>query len=244
MTSEYPGAPARLAASRRSARNPNRPPSGLPTHLSSELFARAKVVRLPAGRVLFREGDPGDGCYRIEDGLLKLTMVSKSGLERILAFHGPGAIVGELAIIDGLPRPMSAVAVRDTVLKFLSRTAFEQAFAKKHPELCQSLLRLLTKRMRERDKMLAATSFLKVKGRIAQTLLELAEHFGQEVEPGRIVIRQQITQHDLAAMVGAGREYVARTLKNWRRRKLVSRRPSGCYCVENKALLKLEVKYR
>ena len=112
-------------------------------------------------------------------------MVSKSGLERILAFHGPGAIVGELAIIDGLPRPMSAVAVRDTVLNFLSRTAFEHAFAKKHPELCQSLLRLLTKRMRERDKMLAATSFLKVKGRIAQTLLELAEHFGQEVGPGR-----------------------------------------------------------
>jgi CRP/FNR family cyclic AMP-dependent transcriptional regulator len=100
------------------------------------------------------------------------------------AFHGPGAIVGELAIIDGLPRPMSAVAVRDSVLSFLSRTAFEWAFAEKHPELCQSLLRLLTKRMREGDKMLAATSFLMVKGRIAQTLLELAEHFGEEVGPG------------------------------------------------------------
>ena len=111
-------------------------------------------------------------------------MVSRSGTERILAFHGPGAIVGELAIIDGLPRPMSAVAVRDTVLKFLSRTAFEQAFAKKHPELCQSLLRLLTKRMRERDKALAAASFLKVKGRIAQALLELAEHFGQKLNRG------------------------------------------------------------
>jgi CRP/FNR family cyclic AMP-dependent transcriptional regulator len=160
------------------------------------------------------------------------------------AFHGPGAIVGELAIIDGLPRPMSAVAVRDSVLSFLSRTAFEWAFAEKHPELCQSLLRLLTKRMREGDKMLAATSFLMVKGRIAQTLLELAEHFGEEVGPGRIVICQQISQHDLAAMVGASRERVARTLSNWRRRKLVSRRPSGCYCLENKALLKREVKYR
>ena len=91
-------------------------------------------------QVLFREGDSGDGCYRIEDGLLKLTMVSKSGTERIFAFHGPGAIVGELAIIDGRPRPMSAVAVRDSVLSFLSRTAFEGAFAEKHPELCQSLL--------------------------------------------------------------------------------------------------------
>jgi CRP/FNR family transcriptional regulator, cyclic AMP receptor protein len=98
--------------------------------------------------------------------------------------------------------------------------------------------------MRERDKMLAAASFLKVKGRIAQTLLELAEHFGQEVEPGRIVIRQPISQYDLAAMVGTAREYVARTLSNWQRRKLLSRRRSGCYCLENKALLELEVKYR
>jgi hypothetical protein len=96
--------------------------------------------------------------------------------------------------------------------------------------------------MRERDKMLAATSFLKVKGRFAQTLLELAEHFGQEVGPGLIVIRQQISQYHLAAMVGAAREYVARTLSNLKRRKLVSRRPSGYYCLENKALLELEVK--
>ena len=244
MTGEYQGTPARLAPSRRSsAHNPKRLSSDLPTHLSRELFARAQVVRLPAGRVLFWEGDSGDGCYRVEDGLLKLTMVSKSGAERILAFHGPGAIVGELAVIDGLPRPMSAVAVRDTVLSFLSRTAFA-AFGEKHPELCQSLLRLLTKRMRERDKMLAATSFLMVKGRIAHTLLELAEHFGEEVEPGRIVIRQQISQYDLAAMVGTAREYVARTLSDWQRRNLVSRRPSGRYCLENKALFELEVKSR
>jgi CRP/FNR family cyclic AMP-dependent transcriptional regulator len=208
-----------------------------------ELFARARVVRPPAGQVLFQEGDSGDGCYRVEGGLLKLTMVSKSGTERILAFRGPGAIVGELAIIDGLPRATSAVVVRDAVLSFLSRTAFE-AFGKTHPELCQSLLRLLTKRCHERDKMLAATSFLKIKGRIAQTLLELAEHFGQEVGPGRIVICQRISQRDLAVMVGASREKVAHTLSNWQRRKLVSRRRSGCYCLENKALLKLEVEHR
>jgi len=59
-----------------------------------------------------------------------------------------------------------------------------------------------------------------------------------------LLIRQQISQYDLAAMVGGGREYVARTLSNWQDRKLVSRRRSGCYCLENKALLELEVKYR
>jgi CRP/FNR family transcriptional regulator, cyclic AMP receptor protein len=65
---------------------------------------------------LFRAGDSGDGCYRVEDGLLKVTMVWSSGAERILAFLGRGAIVGELSIIDGLPRSATVAAVRDAVV--------------------------------------------------------------------------------------------------------------------------------
>jgi CRP-like cAMP-binding protein len=185
--------------------------------------------------VLFRPGDSGDGCYRIEDGLLKVTMVSKSGAERILAFLGRDAIVGELAIIDGLPRSLLVVAVCDAALSFLSRAAFE-VFSEKHPKVYKSLVRLLAKRVRERDKMLAATSFLSLRGRIAETLLELAEHFGEEVGPGRIVIHQKIKQTDLAAMAGVARENLTRILNDWQRRKMVSR-PSGYYCLENKELL-------
>jgi hypothetical protein len=134
----------------------------------------------------------------------------------------------------------AVVAVRDATLSFVSRAAFGD-FAKKHPELCQSLLRLLAKRVRERDKM-AATSFPSLKGRIAQTLLELAEDFGQEVGPGRIVIRQKIRQTDLAAMAGVARETVTRILNDWQRHKLVSRL-SGYYCLENEALLERQVKH-
>jgi CRP-like cAMP-binding protein len=213
----------------------------LPTRLSRELFAGAELVQLRAGRALFRAGDSGGGCYRVEDGLLKVVMVSNCGTERILAFLGRGAIVGELSIIDGLPRSMSVVAVRDAALSFVSRAAFE-AFAEKHPELCKSLLRLLAKRVRDRDKMVAATSFFSLRGKIAQTLLVLADHFGQEVGPGRIVIRQKIRQTDLAAMAGIARENVTRILNDWQRRKLVSRL-SGYYCLENKALLEHQVKH-
>jgi CRP/FNR family transcriptional regulator, cyclic AMP receptor protein len=78
--------------------------SDLLGRLSPELFASAKRVRLAAGNALFLAGDSDDDCYRIEDGLLKVTMVSHSGDERILAFVGRGDIVGELAMIDGLPR--------------------------------------------------------------------------------------------------------------------------------------------
>jgi CRP/FNR family transcriptional regulator, cyclic AMP receptor protein len=215
--------------------------SELPRHLSTELFTSAELMRFRAGQVLFRTGDPGNGCYRVEDGLLKVTMVSRSGAERILAFLGRGAIVGELSIIDGLPRSASVVAVRDASVSFLSNAAFE-AFAEEHPELNKSLVRLLARRLRETDATVAASSFLSLKGRMARTLLELAEHFGEEVGPGRIVIRQKIRQNDLAAMAGIARENVTRILNDWQRRKLMSR-PSGYYCLEDRAQLEHEVRF-
>ena len=78
--------------------------SGLPQSISALLFATAKRVHLDAGQVLFVAGDPGDGCYRIDNGLLKVSIVSASGVEPILSILGPGAIVGELAVLDGRPR--------------------------------------------------------------------------------------------------------------------------------------------
>jgi CRP/FNR family transcriptional regulator, cyclic AMP receptor protein len=212
--------------------------SELPEHLSADLFSAATPAKINADAVLFLAGDAGDGCYRVEDGLLKVTMVSRAGSERILAFLGPGAIVGELSIIDGLPRSASVVAVRDASLSFLSRAAFEE-FAKAHPEVYKSLVTLLAGRLRETDAVIAAGSFLPLRGRVALTLLELAHDFGQDVGSGRIVIRQKIGQSDLAAMAGIARENVSRILNDWKRRKLVSRL-SGYYCLENKTQLEHE----
>ncbi len=212
--------------------------SGLPSHMSASLFNAATAVKLTADETLFMAGDSGDGCYRVEDGLLKVTMVSRAGGERILAFLGKGAIVGELSILDDLPRSASVVAVRPAELSFLSRAAFED-FAKAHPEIYKSLVTLLAARLRETDAVVAAGSFLPLRGRVALTLLELAHEFGQDVGGGRIVIRQKISQADLAAMAGIARENVSRILNDWKRRKLVSRL-SGYYCLENKAQLQHE----
>jgi CRP/FNR family cyclic AMP-dependent transcriptional regulator len=212
--------------------------TGLPEHLSASLFTSAKPVKLNTDETLFLAGDAGDGCYRVDEGLLKVTMVSRGGSERILAFLGTGAIVGELSLIDGLPRSASVVAVRPAALSFLSRAAFED-FATKHPEIYKSLVTLIAARLRETDAALAAGSFLPLRGRVACTLLELAQEFGQDVGAGRIVIRQKIGQSDLAAMAGIARENVSRILNDWKRRKLVSRL-SGYYCLENKAQLQQE----
>ncbi len=213
--------------------------SALPANLSGLLFSNAKPVHLAADQVLFLAGDAGDGCYRIEKGLLKVSMVSTSGAERILSILGPGAIVGELAVLDGLPRSASVLALRDSELLFVSKAKFDE-YAKKHPDLYQHLVALLASRLRETNDVIAAESFLPLRGRVALTLIELAEHFGESVGAGRIVIRQKFGQSDLAAMAGIARENVNRILADWKRRKLVSR-ISGYYCIESKSQLQREI---
>jgi CRP/FNR family transcriptional regulator, cyclic AMP receptor protein len=213
--------------------------AALPAQLAANLFAGATPIRLAADEVLFLAGDAGNGCYRIEQGLLKVTIVSPAGTERILAFLGAGAIVGELSIIDGLPRSASIVALRDCELSFVSKGAFDEC-ARKHPEVYRYLVTVLAARLRETDEVVAAATFLPLKGRVAVTLLDLAEHFGHDVGSGRIVVRQKITQSDIAAMAGIARENVSRILNDWKRRSLVSRL-SGYYCIENKAALEKEV---
>src|ERR1044072_3015580 len=212
--------------------------SVLPADLSPALFTTAGPHRLKADQTLFTAGDPGDGCYRVEQGLLKVTVVSPSGSERILAILGPGALVGELAMIDARPRSASVTAARDSELRFISRTSFETV-VEKNPEVYRPIIHLLARRLRDTNNVVAAMSFLSLKGRVAQALLSLAEAFGNDVGSGRILIRQKVTQSDLAAMAGIARENVSRILNEWMRNKLLSRL-AGYYCLENRSALERE----
>ena len=221
------------------ARVPENLLSILPPEFSAALFAAARPHRLKAEQVLFTAGDPGDGCYRIEQGLLKVSVLSPSGGERILAILGPGAIVGELAILDAQPRSASVTAARDSELSFISRAAFE-GVAQAHPDIYRHIVSLLTRRLRDTNAVVAAMSFLPLKGRVAQALLSLAEAFGNDVGSGRILIRQKVTQADLAAMAGIARENVSRILNGWMRQKLLSRL-AGYYCLEDRSALEREV---
>jgi CRP/FNR family transcriptional regulator, cyclic AMP receptor protein len=123
-----------------------------------ELFDLARVHQLPAGGVLFAAGDAGDGCYRLDKGLLKVMVTSTSGEERIVAILGPGAVVGELAMIDQMPRSATVVALRDSVLRFTSREAYEKRVLE-HPETKQALLAILAFRLRQADEELAAAAW-------------------------------------------------------------------------------------
>jgi CRP/FNR family cyclic AMP-dependent transcriptional regulator len=220
---------------------PTRPQNlfvGLSDALLTELFAAARPVKLAADQMLFLAGDPGDGCYLIDEGLLKVTMVSAAGGERILAILGAGSIVGELSIIDGAPRSTSVGAVRESALRFVSRDHF-YAFVDRNPEAYRHIMSVLAKRLRDTNSVVVAASFLTLKGRVARALINLADAFGHDVGSGRIVIRQKVSQSDLAAMTGIARENVSRILNDWKRAKFVTR-VSAYYCLENRAAIERE----
>ena len=213
--------------------------SDLPDRLTAGLLASAKPRHLSTDEVLFLAGDPGDGFYRVEEGLLKVSIAAVTGAERILAILGPGAIVGDLAIIDGKPRSATVTALRDCKLRFVSRNAF-QTFAREKPEIYKYLAKVLAARLRDTDQIVAAGSFLSLKGRVARALLDLAHAFGNDVGGNRIVIRQKVSQSDLAAMAGIARENVSRIMNDWIRAKIVTRL-SGYYCLEDPAKLEHEI---
>jgi CRP/FNR family transcriptional regulator, cyclic AMP receptor protein len=212
--------------------------AALPTELSQSLFAKARPVSLKSDQTLFMVGDEGDGCYRVEEGLLKASIAAPGGGERILAILGPGSVVGELSMIDGGPRSASVTALRDSKLSFVGRSAFE-AFGQSRPELYRHVATLLSRRLRDTDDALVATNFLSLKGRLARALLSLAEAFGRDIGQGRILIRQKVSQSDLAAMAGIARENVSRVLNDWAGRSLV-RRLAGYYCLDDRSALQRE----
>lgn len=211
----------------------------LPRDLSAQLFADTSSRHLKSGEPLFLAGDAGNGCYLLNQGLLKVVLSSPQGEERILAILGPGTVAGELSVIDGRPRSASVFAIKDCELSFISQAVFE-ACARRHPEIYHYLVDVLAARLRETSEAVAADSFLTVKSRLARALLELAKFLGEEQAPGRFVIRHRFSQNDLAAMAGVARENVSRVLSDWRRRRLVTR-SGGFYCLHDIAALQRRV---
>jgi CRP-like cAMP-binding protein len=213
--------------------------SSVPEALLRPVFVAARPRELKAGEVLFAAGDAGDGCYLLDRGLLTVTVTSSWGEERTIAILGPGAVVGELSMIDGCPRSTSVVALNDCLLRFTSREAFAKCMAI-HPQVYQALVAMLAFRLRHADEILAATTFLTVKGRVARALVELAEYAGTPSGAGQIMLHEKISLGDIAAMAGVARENVSRVMSEWRRRNLITG-SARYYCLNDIAALTREV---
>jgi CRP/FNR family transcriptional regulator len=206
------------------------------------LLAKAPAISLEKGKTLFEIGAVGDGCYWLEQGVLKVSIASPQGAERILAILGAGSIVGELAMLDGLPRSATVQALRDSRLTFLARSVFLEVL-REHPQIYRHLLTILVERLRQADDEVAAASFLSLKARVARALLQFAKHLGEPTgTPDELLIRHRIRQDDLAALAHVARENASRIMSEWTKRKIIDRRSSLGFVI-HKVRLEREARF-
>jgi CRP-like cAMP-binding protein len=176
---------------------------------------RRSMVEVSLGRseVLFTEGDQGDRLYVIVEGKIKLGRTSSDGRENLLAILGPGEMFGELSLFDPGPRTATATSVGDSRLIGLGHDALQPWLAQ-HPEVALTLLNALARRLRRTNETLADLVFSDVPGRVAKALLDLSTRFGRPTDDG-ILVAHELTQEELAQLVGASRETVNKALADF-----------------------------
>ncbi len=195
--------------------------AGLDPHETQPLLEAMATVPLGRGEVLFTEGEPGDRLYVIGDGKIKLGRRSTDGRENLLAVLGPGEMFGELSLFDPGPRTLTASAVSDATLYELSHDELIR-WLQTHPGMSKYLLGALARRLRRTNENLADLVFSDVPGRVAKALLDLSTRFGQPLDEG-IRVAHDLTQEELAQLVGASRETVNKALADFAARGWVRR---------------------
>jgi CRP/FNR family transcriptional regulator, cyclic AMP receptor protein len=195
--------------------------AGLDDETARALAGAMKPVEVLRGDVLFHEGDPGDRLYVIREGKIKLGRRSNDGRENLLAVLGPGEMFGELSLFDPGPRTATASVVADAVVLELEHAELVARF-RENPGIAGQLLQALAQRLRRTNEALADLVFSDVPGRVAKALLDLSTRFGEKTDEG-IRVAHDLTQEELAQLVGASRETVNKALADFAARGWVRR---------------------
>jgi len=177
------------------------------------------VRTIPPGSSITLEGDLGQRLWAIHTGLVKVSLSHRDGVELVAALRGPGELLGELAILDDEPRMASATTLVATEVQVIGAAEFI-GFLRDDPDAALALTRSLAARLRESDAMRLGQAAEDVTQRLARCLIELARTHGTP-DGQSIVIDLPLTQTDLAGIVGASRDAVAKALQAWRERDLV-----------------------
>lgn len=173
-------------------------------------------VELRRGQVLFHEGDAGAELYVILDGKVKMGHRASDGRENLLAVLGPGQMFGELSLFDPGPRSSTVTAVTDVTLLALGQEQLK-TWLSGRPEVARGLLLQLASRLRHANEAVADLVFSDVPGRVAKALLDLARRFGRPTDAG-LEVHHDLTQEEIAQLVGASRETVNKSLADFAHR--------------------------
>ncbi|HEX4719877.1 MAG TPA: Crp/Fnr family transcriptional regulator [Thermoleophilaceae bacterium] len=193
------------------------------TRLTAEelaaLRARGVARHFERGATIVHQGEVPGRVVVIERGYAKVTAMTEDGKEVVLAFRGPGDVVGELAALTALPRSATVRTIEPIDALAVAVGDFE-AWLEQHPRVALELLKVVIARLREADRQQFEFAAYQTLGRIARRLVELAERFGEPCEDG-VRISLRISQEELAGWAGASREATSKALHDLRQIGLI-----------------------
>ena len=172
--------------------------------------------RAKRGEAILTQGQVADKVVVVLGGRVKITTSTAGGDQALLAFRGPGALLGEQALLDGSPRAATVVAVEPVEYLVVAASAFK-AYAERRPRVAFVLLANLSLRLRDSDRRLAQFAGADTLARVSARLVELCEEHGEPGENGTITITLPLTQEELASWTGASLEATAKALRTARR---------------------------
>ena len=187
--------------------------AALDADAAEALQAASRTRRFRRGDIVFAEGESGDALYVVVEGKVKIFRTSPDGRENMLAVLGPGEMFGELSLFDPGPRTATVATITDCALASLAHEALRPWLAGR-PELGVQLLQALAQRLRRTNEAMADLVFSDVPGRVAKTLLDLGDRFGTP-GPDGVRVTHDLTQEELAQLVGASRETVNKALSEF-----------------------------
>lgn len=175
------------------------------------LVGRLRRRVVPKASPVLRAGSAGEEVIVVLAGRVKLVAAGAGGREVVLAIRGPGELIGEMAVLGGIRRTATGIAVEKVEVGSIAGDEF-RAFLAEHPGVGLVLIRMLVRRLAEADRDRIDLATHDSIGRVAKRLLELAADHGVPAEVGRR-IDLSLSQDELASWTGATRETVSRALR-------------------------------
>jgi CRP/FNR family transcriptional regulator len=195
---------------------------GLSPQCAGRLLASAVTINLPERKTLIEAGAAPDGCYWLEDGLMKGIIATHLGDERIVELLGPGSTIGAISLMDGLPQSVTVQAITGCRLIFVPRRVFFDCM-QDFPEMITYAAIAIAAHFRRAGDKAAADSFFPARARVARALLQFAQHFGDSTAPPHLlIIKRRFRKSDVAALAHVARENASRILGSWIRMNVIS----------------------
>jgi CRP-like cAMP-binding protein len=185
--------------------------NGLDPEDLGRLAGIAREVTLVINDTLFDQGDESDGLYVIVSGIVRIYLTAADSREATINLLEDGEIIGEIALLDGLPRSAGAAALTETKLIFIPRDPF-LALLDSSSKLARQIILTLCERLRAANAQVDQAIFHDLRHRLLVLLRQLAIIHGH-VEKDVAVVDLDLTQGTLAQMLGASREAVNKQLR-------------------------------